>query len=439
MIRYLTGSLGSVVNPPSLDMLNELQPITLFLILKAFASGTTALTGVEAISNGITAFKEPRSKNAGQTLIWMAAILGLSMLGITFLAHQIGAIPSDQETLISQLARTALGNRGLLYLAVITSTTVILMMAANTAFADFPRLSAIQAGDGYLPRQMTSRGSRLVFSRGIVTLALISCSLIVIFQASVNRLIPLYAIGVFLSFTLSQTGMARRWWKSGHLKPGTEVKETGSILSHDKKWKLKMVINGFGAVCTFIVMGVFAITKFHDGAYVVVILIPILVAIFFGIHQHYKSLAQQLSLEKGCPQKRIMRHRIVMPISGVHKGTLAALRFARTLSSDITAVHVCMNPEEEEKILAKWEHWGDGYRLVVLDSPYRVFLDPIIAYIENLEKICQEGEVIDIIVPQFVPKHWWVNFLHTRTADSLRKELLHRDNIVITEVPYQVN
>lgn len=439
-IRYFAGGLGTVTNPPQMEaMTNTLQPITLFLILKAFASGTTALTGVEAISNGITAFKEPRSKNAGQTLILMAVILGTTMFGITFLAHQIGALPSDQETVISQLTRTALGNRGLLYLAVITSTTVILMMAANTAFADFPRLSALQAGDGFLPRQLTARGSRLVFSRGIITLAFVSSLLIFIFQASVNRLIPLYAIGVFLSFTLSQTGMARRWWKSGHLAPDAELKEQGSTVHFDKNWRGKMLVNGFGAICTFVVMLVFATTKFTDGAYVVVILLPILVSIFFFIHRHYKHLALQLSLEKGCPEKRITRHRIVMPIGGVHKGTLAALRFARTLSNDITAVYVAVNPEEKEKIQAKWEIWGDGIRLVVLESPYRVFLEPLVCYIENLEKVCRKGEVIDIIVPHFVPRHWWVNFLHTRTADSLRKELLHREDIIITEVPYQVD
>jgi amino acid transporter len=439
-VRFFTGNLASVPNPPELQTItNTLQPITLFLILKAFASGTTALTGVEAISNGITAFKEPRSKNAAQTLIWMAAILGSTMFGITFLAHQIGALPSEQETVISQLARTALGDRGLLYLAVITSTTVILMMAANTAFADFPRLSALQANDGFLPRQLTARGSRLVFSRGIVALALVSSLLIFVFQASVNRLIPLYAIGVFLSFTLSQTGMARRWWKSGHLAPDEELKEQGSTVHYEKHWMLKMIINGFGAVCTFIVMLVFATTKFTDGAYVVVILLPILVSIFFFIHRHYKNLARQLSLEKGCPERRITRHRIIMPIGGVHKGTLTALRFARTLSTDITAVYVAVNPEEKEKIQSKCEQWGDGIRLVILESPYRVFMEPLVAYIENLEKICKKGEVIDIIVPHFVPRHWWVNFLHTRTADTLRQALLHRDNVIITEIPYQVD
>jgi amino acid transporter len=246
LFRYFFGTLGVVVDPPSVEEFGEsIRIVTPFLLLHAFASGTAALTGVEAISNGITAFKEPRSHNAGITLIWMAIILGSLFLGISFLTTHIAAIPSEEETVISQLVRTIFHSRGILYLAVIAATTVILIMAANTAFADFPRLSALAAKDGFLPRQLTFRGSRLVYSYGIVTLAIIASILTIAFQASVTRLIPLYAIGVFLSFTLSQTGMARRWWKMGHLKPGVEIKERGSTLYHEKKWQFKMFINGF--------------------------------------------------------------------------------------------------------------------------------------------------------------------------------------------------
>ena len=286
--RYFAGTLGTVPSPPELELQATLRPITLFLLLHAFSSGTTALTGVEAISNGITAFREPRSRNAGVTLIWMSIILGTLFLGITYLAGQIGAVPSEQETVISQLARTAFGGRGGLYLATIAATTLILVMAANTAYADFPRLAALQAGDGFLPRQLTYRGSRLVFSRGIAVLAVMASVLIVVFQASVTNLIPLYAIGVFLSFTLSQAGMTRRWWKSGHLAPGQELKERGSVLRYHPGWALKMFVNGLGAVLTAIVALVFAITKFHDGAWVVIIIIPTLVAFFFAIHRHYR-------------------------------------------------------------------------------------------------------------------------------------------------------
>jgi hypothetical protein len=416
-----------------------LAGITPFLILHAFSSGTAALTGVEAISNGITAFKEPRSRNAGITLIWMAMILGSLFLGISFLTGNIGAIPSEEETVISQLTRTIYDGRGVLYLATIAATTVILIMAVNTAYADFPRLSALQAGDGFLPRQLTYKGSRLVFSRGIIALALIASLLIIVFQASVTRLIPLYAIGVFLSFTLSQAGMARRWWKIGHLRPDDVVEERGSVLRYDSKWQAKMIINGFGAVCTAIVMMVFAVTKFVDGAWVVLIVIPTLVMIFFGIHRHYKSLAMRLSLEDFGSPPIIPRHRVILPVSGVHRGTLAALRYANTLSDDITAVHISIDSVEAEKIQQKWETWGEGVRLVILESPYRLFLEPLLEYIEGIANQTQPNEIITVVVPQFVPRRWYHNLLHTQAAFWLRLALLFRRNVVITDVPYQVD
>lgn len=437
--RLFTGTLGPVVDPPQ-DLMGQVaQPLTLFLILRAFASGTTALTGVEAISNGITAFKKPASKNAGQTLIWMSVILGTLLLGITFLSQHIGALPSEEETIISQLVRTAFGTRGVLYVTAITATTIILVMAANTAFAGFPRLGAIQAADGYLPRQLTYRGSRLVYSRGIIALAGIAGLLIVFFDASVTRLIPLYAIGVFLSFTLSQTGMARRWFKSGRLKASEELKERGSTLAHDKGWRHKMVINGVGAIMTAVVTIVFAVTKFEAGAWVVVLLIPCLVVIFLRIRGHYLSVAHALSLDKYGAPPRNKRHRVIVAIGGVHRGTLAALRYARSLSDDITAIHVSIDPEESAKIVKKWEDWGDGHRLVILDSPYRTFIEPLLGYIEDLDDRREPNEIITVVVPQFVSKRWWTSPLHGRTAETLRKVLLYRSAVVVTEVPYQVD
>jgi hypothetical protein len=397
------------------------------------------LTGVEAISNGITAFREPRSKNAGLTLIWMSAILGSLLLGITFLSVHITAIPSDQETIISQLARTAFGDRGLGYLALIAGTTVILIMAANTSFADFPRLSALHAGDGFLPRQFTYRGSRLVYSRGIVALAVIASLLIIVFQASVTKLIPLYAIGVFLSFTLSQAGMARRWYKSGHLKPGEQVKERGSTVVYEPNWVVKMVINGFGSVCTFVVMIVFASTKFRDGAWVVVLLTPLLVSGFFAIHHHYKDLARRLSLENLDALPRIKRHRVILPIGGVHRGTMAALAYARSLSDDVTAVHVSMDEAEAEKVKNKWDFWGDGVRLVLLDSPYRLMMEPLLDYIEEISAKRLPNETLTIVVPQFVPRRAWHNLLHMQTALVLRVVLLFKPGIVVIDVPYHVD
>ncbi len=437
--RYLSGTLGQLTEPPELQLIHEMQPLTLFLILRAFASGTSALTGVEAISNGITAFKEPRSRNAGVTLIWMAAILGTLVLGISFLAVQIGALPSEYETVISQLARMALGGRGPLYLATMAGATVILIMAANTSFADFPRLGALHAGDGFLPRQMTYRGSRLVYSRGIVALAVISSLLIVVFRASVTKMIPLYAIGVFLSFTLSQAGMARRWWKIGHLKAGEVVQERGSTLRYEPNWQLKMAINGFGSVCTFVVMIVFAVTKFLDGAWIVVVLTPALVSTFFAIHRHYKRLASQLSLDNYGSPARILRHRVIIPIGGVHRGTLVALRYARSLSSDVTAVYVASEPAELEKIQQKWEQWGEGVRLVILESPYRLLVEPLLQYIEEVLARRQPGEIVTIVVPQFVSRHWWTSLLHMNTANLLRMALLFKRNLVITNAPYQVD
>ncbi|GIV64950.1 MAG: amino acid permease [Bellilinea sp.] len=437
--RYLFGTLGVVTDPPPLEILHTTYGVGAFLILRAFASGTAALTGIEAIADGIPAFREPRSKNAGTTLIIMSLILGSLMLSISFLSAHIQAVPSEAETVISQLARTAFNGRGGLYGAVIIATTVILIMAANTSFADFPRLSAITATDGLLPRQLTYRGSRLVYSRGIVLLALLATLLIVVFQASVTRLIPLYAVGVFLSFTLSQAGMAHRWWKIGKLKEGQELRERGSVLRYDPNWLLKMVINGFGAFCTGVVMIVFAATKFVDGAWVVIVIIPTLVVIFSGIQRHYHHLAAKLSLENygGLPQ--IGRHRVIIPIGGVHRGTLAALRYARTLSDDITAVHVSLDPQEADRVRQKWETWGDGRRLVILESPYRLFIEPLLEYINEIEALRQPNEIITIVVPEFVPRHWWASLLHTQTALTLRMALLFHKDIVITSVPYQVD
>jgi amino acid transporter len=436
--RYVAGSLGSVPDPPPLHLGHVASAVTPFLILHAFSSGTTALTGVEAISNGIPAFEEPRSRNAGITLLWMAAILATLFLGITFLAGQVHAIPSEAETVISQLARTAFAGRGPLYHGVIAATTIILIMATNTSFAGFPRLSALLAADGFLPRQLTYRGSRLVYSRGIVALALIASLLIVVFDASVSGLIPLYAIGVFLSFTLSQAGMARRWWKIGHLPMGQEVKERGSTLRYESRWRLKMVINGFGAVCTAIVMMVFAITKFTEGAWIVLLLMPILVVVFSSIHRHYLDLAARLSLERYGEPRRVLRQCVIIPLSGVHRGTLEALRYARSLSDDITAVHVSIEPTEAEAVRQKWELWGGGARLVILESPYRLLLEPLLQYIAEIAAQRQPNETITIVVPQFVPGRWWHNFLHNQTAILLRLALLFRRGIVITDVPFHV-
>jgi amino acid transporter len=437
LLRSWSGTLHPLADAPPLEIVTT-RAFGLFLLLHAFSSGTTAVTGVEAISNGIPAFKQPRSHNAGITLMWMAGILGTLFLAISYLAGPIGAVPSERETVISQLARAVFDGRGILYLAAIGATTLILAMAANTAFADFPRLAALQAADGFLPRQLTYRGSRLVYSRGILLLALIASLLIVVFQASVTGLIPLYAIGVFLSFTLSQAGMARRWRKVGRLAAGEERKERGSVLKPDRRWRAKMIVNGVGAVITAIVTLIFASTKFTSGAWVVLIVIPALVLFFFAIHRHYLRLASALSLDAFGPPVRVDRHRVILAVSGVHRGTVAGLHYARSLSEDVTAVYVATDPEAATAVQEKWGYWGAGVRLVILDSPYRLLIEPLVGYVRELAARRQPNEVMTIVVPQFVPEQGWHNVLHAQTAIMLRFALLFQPGLVITSVPYQV-
>ncbi|MCX6057124.1 MAG: APC family permease [Chloroflexi bacterium] len=441
LYKYLTGTLTQVTGVEEIAHAGEaLQTLTLFLIMRAFAGGCTALTGVEAISNGITAFDQPRSRNAGITLIWMSVILGINLLGLTFLAHQVGVMPSHFETGFSQIGRVIYGRESILYITLLGSTTLILIMAANTSFADFPRLAALHAGDGFLPKQLTFRGSRLVFSNGILTLAGVASLLVILFGAQTSALIPLYAIGVYLSFTLSQAGMAVRWWRCGHLKPGEEIVQPGSTLHFESNWKTRMVVNGIGSLSTAIVMLVFAITKFREGAWVVILLIPFLVFVFFRIHYHYKDLAHDLSLEdfSGNPTRQA-RHRVIMAISGVHQGTLDALRYARLLSDDVTVVHISLDAAETDKVQKKWITWGEGTRLVILDSPYRLFIEPLLEYLKDIIANRQSNETITIVVPQFIPSKQWHNLLHMQTANLLRSELLNKHGVVVTDVPYHVH
>lgn len=435
-VRYLSGTLGMVIDPPRFETLHA-EPLTLFLLLRAFSNGTTALTGVEVIANGVKSFREPRTHNAVVTMIWMSTILGVLFLGIVYLLGVIGAVPSEAETVISQLARTVFGNRGLLYLGTITATAIILILATNTAFAGFPTLSAIIAEDGYMPRQLAYRGSRLVFSRGIATLTAIAAFLIIIFNASVTALIPLWAVGVFLSFTLSQAGMARHWWHNRH-PADKQLTKKQMILPYDPGWRWKLAINGLGSVTTAIVTLIFAITKFADGAWMIVLLLPAIVISFFAIHRHYVYLAQDLSLEHYGQPPPARRHRVILPVSAIHQGTLEALDYALSLSRDVTAVHVSIDQAQTQKLQHKWDWWGKGVRLVVIGSPYRTFLEPFLEYVNELSAILQPNERLTIVVPQFIPKHWWHNLLHTQTAFWLRFALLNKRGIVITEVPYQV-
>jgi amino acid transporter len=435
MVKWATGTLGVVTGVETLE--TAVAPLTLFLLLRAFSSGSAALTGIEAISNGITAFEEPRSRNAAVTLQWMAGILITIFLSVTFLAHQISAVPSEVETIISQLGRVIFGEGSVLYLAVVAGTALILLMAANTSYADFPRLAALQAGDGFLPRQLTFRGGRLVFSWGIVTLAAFASLLVVVMNARTTALIPLYAIGVFLSFTISQSGMVVRFWKQGHLTPGHRVQGLERALEYDPHWKLHIAISAFGALCTGIVMLIFAVTKFASGAWVVVLIIPLLVTIFFKIHRHYKDVAHSLSLRRNATDIAARPVQTVVLVDGVHTGTVDLVNFARSLGHPWHALHIAVNPEKAQTMPWLWDQLiGEG-EVVVIPSPYRELNRPIRAYVEDLLRQNPEG-FVHVVVGHLAMETVWEQALHRNSVFIFNLALHGLERVVVTIVPHQV-
>jgi len=434
--RWATGTLGTVTGVEF--AVEAAAPLTMFLILRAFSSGSAALTGIEAISNGITAFRDPRSRNAAKTLMVMSTLLVTMFLGITFLSRHIEAVPSHQETIISQMARTIFGDGSLLYLLVIAGTALILLMAANTSYADFPRLAALHAGDGFLPRQLTYRGGRLVFSWGIMTLAVAASVLVIVMRASTSALIPLYAIGVFLSFTISQSGMVVRLFKIGRLQPGEKVKGLETEMEYDPRWRVHAAISGFGAVCTFIVMMIFAITKFMSGAWFILLLIPTLVFIFFRIHHHYKDVAQALSLE-GARVKEIETDRVitVLLVDGVHKGTMQMVKFAKSMGNPWHAVHVGVNQEKTRVTQEKWQHYiGEG-ELVIIDSPYRHLVAPIREYVIGLLKD-NPNTIVHIVMGHLAMDSLFTQALHQNSSIILNLGLAGLERVVVTIVPLQI-
>ncbi len=408
-----TGGGAPPVMPPQAT-----NPITLFLLLRAFSSGCTALTGVEAISNGVTAFKPPESRNAGLTLVAMAAILGGLFAGVTGLAHAYGIVPREEETVVSQIARAVFGT-GAFYYAVQAFTALILIVAANTSFADFPRLGSLAARDGFLPRQLTHRGDRLVFSNGIVALGFVAAALLAVFGGDTHALIPLYAVGVFLAFTMSQAGMVVHWWR---------LREPG--------WRRHMAINGTGAAATAVVTLIIAATKFTHGAWIVVILIPTLVIIFFRIRVHYDQVAEQLSLSNYQPMRH-PQHYVVVPIGGVHQASLRAIEYARTISEHVTAVYVDQYGEES-RVLKKWDECSGGTPLVVLPSPYRALVPTLLEYIERVHEVLEGKGFVTVVLPEFIPHRWWHLFLHNQTALRLKGALLFREGIIVVDVPYHL-
>ncbi len=417
-----------------------LAPLTIFLLLRAFSSGCTALTGVEAISNGITAFKEPRSKNAAGTMLSMGVILGFLFIGITYLAVQVHALPSDNETVISQIGRAIYG-KTLFYNLLMAGTTVILIMAANTSYADFPRLCALHAGDGFLPRQLTYKSGRLVFSWGILFLSVAAIGLIIIFNAHTSALIPLYAIGVFMSFTLSQLGMVVRWQK---LITKLSVSDFQRDLKsqeeehHFKGMRLKQFINLIGAIASGLVMAIFAITKFSSGAWVTVILIPAMVWLFFQIHGHYKRVEKFLSLP--WQKAKIDSHskmKTLILIDDVNTGTLRMVRFAKTLGHPWQALHINFDENRADAVQTKWQDLIGESELVFLYSPYRLLLEPVTDYVNKLRQE-EKDTVIHIITGELVVQSHFSHLLHSRNARGLYDELRKIENVIVTSVPYQL-
>jgi len=412
--RMVTGTLEPVTEPPPAAM----EALTWFLVLRAFSSGCTAMTGTEAISNGIPAFRAPESRNAAITLAWMAGILATLFVGLTVLASALHVLPSDTETVVSQIARRVFGS-GLLYYLIQAATALILVLAANTSFADFPRLSSLLARDRFVPRQFATLGERLVFSNGILVLAGFAALLLVVFRGETHALIPLYAVGVFISFTLSQSGMVRYWWR--RRGPG---------------WRHRLAINGTGALATGIVTLVIAATKFTHGAWIVVVVIPLLVVTFLAMHRHYEEVAEALTLEglEGPPE---FQHTVLVLVGDVHRGVVRAVQYARTLAPNATvrAVYVETDPGRTAKLEEKWGAWGLGVPLVVLTSPYRSLLRPLLDYIDHIQAR-GDDQMVTIVVPEFLPRRWWQHVLHNQTALLVKGALLFRKNTVVADVPY---
>ena len=404
---------GSALNTAAIE------GVSLFLILRAFSSGCTALTGIEVISNGVSAFRKPEPQNAAITMLGMAMILGLLFVGTSVLALQYGVVPKEDETVVSQIARITFGE-GAMYFFIQAATMAILILAANSAFAGFPRLASLLARDGFMPRQMAEMGDRLVFSNGIMILGAFSGFLIVVFRGETHALIPLYAVGVFLSFTLSQAGMVQRW-----------------ISMRGPHWRKKLAVNGIGAAATATATLIIAGTKFIHGAWIVIVLLPLLIVIFHGIHSHYLDLSQQIALSRDARPSRPKRNMVMIPIGGVNKAVLRAVDYARSRGGDVRAVLVDTDQEETALVEMKWAQWGCGVPLIVIPSPYRSILRALLSYVE--EQLEKDPDCwITVVLPEILPAHWWQNILHNQRALLLKGALLFKDRVVLTDVPFHM-
>jgi amino acid transporter len=435
-VKYATGQLTPITGVEMIEH-GIVEPLGWLLLLRAFASGCTALTGIEAISDGIMAFKKPRSQNAARTLVAMSTILITIFLSFTLLANQIQAVPTHHETIISQIARAVYGN-SILYYLMLAGTTLILLMAANTSYADFPRLAALVAADGYLPRQLTFKGGRLVFSWGIIALGLLASLLVVFFRAETSALIPLYAIGVFLGFTMSQSGMVVRFWRMGHLKPGETIKNAATVLEHDPHWIPKALLSGLGAAVTFIVMIVFAIAKFSSGAWFIIILIPLLVFLFFRIHSHYREVASLLSLAGKKPSRHIGPVLNLLLVEDVHAGTLRMVDYAKSVDVPWKAVHIEINPDKCDIIRQKWADRVGESELIIVPSPYRQLTEPLHEFIESEFERLPEG-YINVVMGHLATDTLFEQILHQNSAIIFNLALQDMQRVVVTQVPYQIH
>ena len=417
MIMGRPSPMASIATNSAATQMTE--GVTLWLLLRAFSSGCTALTGVEVISNGVSIFKRPESKNAATTMAFMATILGGLFIGISILAYHYGILPKEDETVVSQIARATFDG-GVLYYLVQASTMAILILAANSSFNGFPRLASILARDGYMPAQMKTRGDRLVFSNGVILLGLFVGLLIVAFRGDTHALIPLYAVGVFLSFTLSQAGMVKHW-----------------LLKRGRHWRKRLMINGLGAVTTGLATLIIAGTKFMHGAWIVIGLLPLIIVWFRSVHAHYVAVGEQISLTRGHRPPQPRRNTVIIPISSVNRGVLRALDYARSHSGDVRAVLVDVDKEDTALTEIKWAQWGCGVHLVVLPSPYRSVLRSLLDYIEELLQKDPEGWVT-VVIPEILPARWWQNILHNQRALMLKAALLFKERVILTDVPFHL-
>ncbi|HEY8180556.1 MAG TPA: APC family permease [Candidatus Limnocylindria bacterium] len=424
LVQALTGTLAEFQPPASWidEWEAQGQALGLFLILRAFSQGAVALTGVEAVSDGVPAFKPPEWKNARTTLTWAAIVFGVLFLGIAYLSSAVGIVPdpNQEQTVLSLLVRQIAGDGFILILAQV-ATALILVLAANTSFADFPRLSSFLARDGFLPRQFAFRGERLAFTTGIIALAGMAIGLLIFFKASVSGLIPLYTLGVFIAFTLSQSGMFARWYQ--RREPG---------------WVRGLLINGLGALTTGVVMIVVGVSNFFNGSWLVIVLVPILMVFLSGIRRHYRNLDDRLALERIPAGKEVAAEPIVIvPVARLDRTARQAIAFANSISKTATAVHITNNPESAAELRERWPEWAGATELVVVESPYRALVGPLLRYLDALQAQ-DPGRPVLVVLSEVVPRHWWENLLHNQTALRLKLRLFARPNTIVADVPYHL-